>query len=288
MKEKNVLYKNLVVLIPVSTISILITLSYVYITISNKLNTPDLEKILDSISGFSSLLALLWLIATVILQSRAIKLQHEEMIKSSNSNSIQISIQTKIYIRSRLKESESIINHKNEAARRLCLEMAKKYGNVVYSSEAYNNPGYFMPDIVFYFIDHNFKVSEIDPNKGLIGVIENLDDKDIRSDFKYEALSDLKVLILNIDEVWRANKQIFYDAEEFGLGKETEAWINELSISWYRENYLILNALDKRITKYVATHEGYTGIQTFMAQLSSSKEDEVSTVEIPFMMEQSE
>lgn len=283
IKSKNVLNVNLVVLIPISIITIIIILIYILINIFNIFNLTELEKIANSISGFSSLLAFLWLIATVILQSTSIKIQHEEMIKASNSNSIQISIQAKIYIRSRLQEIANIIFLKNKATRILCLEMAKKYGEVVYAYEAYDNPGKFIVDIVFYFLDQNFNVSEIDPNKGLIGVIESLDDEDIRSDFKYEALNDLDILLLNIDETWGVCKQVFNDAEELGLSKETEIWINELNITWYRDNYMILNALDKKITKYVATHGGYSHIQSFMAKLDFSKEDEVKSIEIPFM-----
>lgn len=269
MTEKSNTQK--IIVITATLITILVLALFLILSIDRKLYSLKLNEIADSIAGFTSFLAFLWLIVAVILQSIELNLQRKEITglnKSSNDQAESLKLTNKLhalnYIRQKQMDYDNSIKNRVDNVREFAYTFIKEYSNLKYKGDFANNPRASITELIAYFFEPTDKI--YDSNFKVKPVKDFLYDTPFRKDYDIEAYFIVTNITIEMKYVWDMIKGIYSYAQNTNILDEYFSWEASIGIAWYKDFYPLLIDLNKRLDKY--NLENGIGNKVFLSQLA--------------------
>lgn len=233
-------------------ITVFIVILFFGTSISKNIFEMPMNEIGDSLAGFAGVLAFLWIIVTVLLQNRDLKLQYEEikdMKRASES-------QARSLKSAEIFKALEYIEFKFERISPLIIECRDRVNNeikqFIESYDTGRNPNApFEPEkdiceVWGYFRKQNVKNEFLYPFES------------VRDDFDYVAYLKLETISRNMKYALDALDSLGKNADEeikSDLSSTIETWEQLLQVRWYREWKGCLNHLELVVERAIVEYK---------------------------------
>ena len=233
-------------------ITVFIVFLFFVTSILKNIFAMPMNEIGDSLSGFAGVLAFLWIIVTVLLQNKDLKLQYEEikdMKKASES-------QARSLKSAEIFKALEYIEFKFERVSPMIRECRDRINNeikeFIETYDAGRNPAApFEPEKDICEIWGYFRKPNIENE--LLYPFES-----VRTDFDYVAYLKLETIARNMKYVLDALDALAKNADpeiESDLSGTIQTWEQLLQVHWYREWRRYLNHLEVVVKKAIVEYQ---------------------------------
>lgn len=244
--------RNVKLIVFPTYITVFIVLLFFGMSISKDIFEMPMNEIGDSLAGFAGVLAFLWIIVTVLLQNRDLKLQYEEIkdMKQASQSQARSLRSAEIF------KALEYIEFKFERVSPLIIECRDRVNNeikqFIESYDTGRNPNApFEPEkdiceVWGYFRKPNVKNEFLYPFES------------VRDDFDYVAYLKLETIARNMRYVLHALDALTKNADEkikSDLSGTIETWEQLLQVRWYREWKVFLNHLELIVQRAIVEYK---------------------------------
>lgn len=233
-------------------ISTFIVLLFLGMSISKDIFSMRMNEIGDSLAGFAGVLAFLWIIVTVLLQNRDLKLQYEEIkdMKQASESQARSLKSAEIF------KALEYIEFKFERVSPMIEECKGRINNEIREFiESYdtgrNSKAPFEPEKDIIQIWGYFRKPDV--KNELLYPFES-----VRSDFDYVAYLKLETIARNMKYVLDTLDALTKNADveiKSDLSGTIETWEQLLQVHWYREWKGYLNHLEMVVEKAIVEYQ---------------------------------
>lgn len=230
----------------------LITLLFLGMSVSKNIFSMPMNEIGDSLAGFAGVLAFLWIIVTVLLQNRDLKLQYEEIkdMKQASESQARSLRSAEIF------KALEYIEFKFERVRPLIEECKGRIDNEI-------------EEFIGSYETGRDPQAPFEPHKDIVEIWGYFRKKDVknellypfesvRNDFDYVAYLKLETIARNMKYVLDALDALTKNADpeiKEDLSGVIESWEQLLQVHWYREWIEYLNHLEVVVKKAIVEYK---------------------------------
>ena len=251
--------------------TVLIVLVFIATSFAKNIFVMPMNEIGDSLAGFAGVLAFLWIIVTVLLQNRDLKLQYEEIKGMKQASESQARSLKSAEIFKALEyiefKFERIIPRLEECRDRVNNEI-KEFIDTYETGR--NTHTHFDPEkdiceILGYFRKPNVKNEILYPFES------------VRDDFDYVAYLKLETIVRNMKYVLDALDGLTKNAGpeiKSDLSSTIETWEQLLQVRWYREWRVYLLHIETVVKKAIVEYEIGNDIARAAIKWSLEREEE--------------
>ncbi|MCL1069389.1 hypothetical protein OCF84_03960 [Shewanella xiamenensis] len=249
----------------------LIVLVFVATSFAKNIFVMPMNEIGDSLAGFAGVLAFLWIIVTVLLQNRDLKLQYEEIKDMKQASESQARSLKSAEIFKALEYIEfkfERINPRIEECRDRVNNEIKEF---IETYETGRNPrAHFDPEKDICEIWGYFRKSDV-KNEFLYPF------ESVRDNFDYVAYLKLETIVRNMKYVLDALDGLTKNADseiKADLSSTIETWEQLLQVHWYREWRVYLLHIETVVKKAIVEYEIGNDIVRAVIKWSLEREEE--------------